>query len=142
MKIYVAGPFFNNEEIKTLDLVVEILKAQFVNAEFYIPKEHKIEGGETMPNVEWAKKVRDMDLEAIKTCDVIIALYGGHYSDTGTAFEIGYASALGKEVYIINRDIHTSLMVTSSGKNLWHSEENRVISELNEKQINLLINQK
>ena len=97
MKIYVAGPFFNNEEIKTLDLVVEILKAQFVNAEFYIPKEHKIEGGETMPNVEWAKKVRDMDLEAIKTCDVIIALYGGHYSDTGTAFEIGYAQPRGSE---------------------------------------------
>lgn len=142
MKIYIAGPFFNEEETRVLNLVIEIIRKSWPDAELFIPKEHFIESGDKMTNLDWARKVREMDLEAIKSCDAIIALYHGHYSDSGTAYELGYASALGKEIYIINTSIHTSLMITPAGKNLWLSEENKTITELNDRQVNLLINQK
>ena len=142
MKIYIAGPFFSEREKKLINIVIDIAKKNWPDAELFIPMEHFIIGGETMPNSEWAKKVREMDIEAIKECDIILALYYGHYSDTGTVFEIGYGSALGKEIYIANLDTTTSLMVTSSGKNLWLHEENKSLTEFNERQLNLIINQK
>ena len=57
----------------------------------------------------WAKKVFDMDVEELDDADLVFALYLGHYSDTGTAWEIGYAYARGIPVLLycpkINSDV-------------------------------------
>jgi len=71
-----------------------------------------------MPNHVWANLVYKMDIKALDECSLVCALYLGHYSDTGTAFEIGYAVA--KKIPVLtyipealqNKDM--SLMVTSS----------------------------
>ena len=42
-----------------------------------------------------------MDIEALNKCDRVIAAYLGLYSDTGTAWEIGYAYAKGIPVTLI-----------------------------------------
>lgn len=99
MKIYVAGPFFNNQERISLRDMIDYIVYNFPEGtELFIPMEHEIPGGMEMPNPVWAKKVFDMDVQAIKDSDMVVAMYTGHYSDTGTVWEMGFAKALGKPV--------------------------------------------
>lgn len=111
MKIYIAGPFFNEQERISLKDMIEKVKFSFSHGgasslpcgarclpELFIPMEHEIPGGYDLPNNVWAKKVFDMDVQAIKDADVVVAMYTGHYSDTGTVWEMGFAKALGKPV--------------------------------------------
>lgn len=96
MKIYVAGPFFDEKETYELGHMITLIRSMFAeNVELFIPMEHKIPGGWDLPNSIWAKKVFDMDVQAIDGSDMIIAMYTGHYSDTGTVWEMGYAHCKG-----------------------------------------------
>lgn len=112
IKIYVAGPFFTIKERSILDRVISFLKTEFKNSELFIPMEHFIPDGETMNNNEWAKAVYQMDISALEQADLVIACYLGHYSDTGTAFEIGYAIAKGIKTFLYIPDgvIDVSIM--------------------------------
>ena len=97
-KIYLAGPFFKEKERKFVEQLAVILRSN--GDEVYVPMENKIENGENLPNNEWARKVFEQDIKAIDECDRVIAVYSSLYSDTGTAWECGYAYAKGKEVFI------------------------------------------
>jgi nucleoside 2-deoxyribosyltransferase len=116
--IYIAGPFFNDEERKYLNEMINYVREAFPREKLFIPMEHFIEGGDSMPNNVWANLVYKMDIEALEKCSLVCALYLGHYSDTGTAFEIGYAVA--KRISVLTyipkelQDKDMSLMITSS----------------------------
>lgn len=97
-KIYLAGPFFKEKEREFVKQLADTLRS--LGDEVYVPMEHKIENGENLPNNEWARKVFEQDIKAIDECDRVIAIYSSLYSDTGTAWECGYAYAKGKEVFI------------------------------------------
>ena len=67
----------------------------------YLPQEYKVKDAEKLPNEDWAQKVHEHDMEMLNACDMVIAVVrGGKASDDGTAFEIGYAAALGKRIWI------------------------------------------
>lgn len=91
--IYIAGPFFTDKERTFLKTVIESVKKMFPDEELFIPMEHFIPNGENLSNNEWAEAVFKMDVEALNKCDQVIAAYLGLRSDTGTAWEIGYAYA-------------------------------------------------
>lgn len=116
MKIYIAGPFFNEQECDELQLMIHYVKENYINAELFIPMEHEITFGENLPNVSWGKKVFNVDKTAIDECDFVVACYHGMYSDTGTAWEIGYAYGIGKPVllWIPNQISLGSLMILNS----------------------------
>lgn len=97
-KIYIAGPFFTPKERMYLNEMISYVKKKSPSAELFIPMEHFVPNGANLPNDEWASKVFDIDVDSLEMCDTVYALYLGHYSDTGTAWEIGYASAKGKRV--------------------------------------------
>ena len=99
--IYIAGPFFTDEERAFLKIVIESVKETFPNEELFIPMEHFIPNGKNLSNNEWAEAVFKMDVEALNKCDRVVAAYLGLYSDTGTAWEIGYAYAKGIPVNLI-----------------------------------------
>ena len=99
--IYIAGPFFTDEERAFLKIVIESVKETFPNEELFIPMEHFIPNGENLSNNEWAEAVFKMDVEALNKCDRVVAAYIGFRSDTGTAWEIGYAYAKGIPVDLI-----------------------------------------
>ena len=99
--IYIAGPFFTDKERAFLKIVIESVKEIFTNEELFIPMEHFIPNGENLSNNEWAEDVFKMDVEALNKCNRVIAAYSGLYSDTGTAWEIGYAYAKGIPVNLI-----------------------------------------
>ena len=98
--IYIAGPFFNDNERIYLNEMIERVKQIWPDQELFIPMEHFIEGGEEMSNKDWAYRVFDMDVQELCDADMVFALYLGHYSDTGTAWEIGYAYAIGTPVLL------------------------------------------
>ena len=53
MKIYLASPFFNDNEIANIHRAVEILKAK--GHEVFVPMEHDVENRESLTNSEWAE---------------------------------------------------------------------------------------
>lgn len=119
--IYVAGPFFTDEQRRLLNHMIEHLR-KTQTEELFIPMEHFIENGDKMSNQEWAQKVFEMDVQAINNCSQVVAMYLGHYSDTGTAWEIGYAYAKGIPVSlwipIAYRQFDMSIMPINSANNM------------------------
>ena len=64
----------------------------------FVPKEHEIPNAWDLPNAIWGESVFAVDILGIQKCDVVVVLNHGMYSDSGTAWECGYAYALGKDV--------------------------------------------
>ena len=100
MRIYIAGPLFTQEDKKINESFAVRLRSNKDN-QVYLPQEYKVKDAEKMPNEDWAQKVNEHDMEMLKACDTVLAIVrGGKASDDGTAFEIGYAAALGKRIWI------------------------------------------
>lgn len=100
MRIYFAGPLFTPEDKKINEYLAAQLRANKDN-QVYLPQEYKVKDAEKLPNKDWAQKVNEHDMKMLEQCDMLIAIVrGGKASDDGTAFEIGYATALGKRIWI------------------------------------------
>lgn len=123
IKIYLAGPFFNEKERELIEIATKKLRNQ--SYEVIVPMEHFIDDGENMTNEEWASKVFAYDLNQITAADCVLAIYHGHYSDSGTAWEIGFAFALNTPCIVahINMDNIASIMpVTGCSCNIRFSD--------------------
>ena len=101
MKIYLAGPFFNDIEIKNIEFAERVLAAR--GFDVFCPMRHEVRDEES-GTPAWARKIFEMDRDAIDEADVLAVLYYGNYSDTGTAWECGYAYAKGKPVILVHID--------------------------------------
>lgn len=96
MKVYLASPWFKVLEEKVYKAVIEKMRSQGLDV--FVPMEHEIENAWSMSNAEWGHKVFMNDIDAIDSCDEVWVLNFGMYSDSGTAWECGYAYAKGKTV--------------------------------------------
>ena len=119
MKIYLASPFFNEAELEIYRSVITALRAE--GYEVYVPQEHIIEDAWALSNEEWAQQVFVEDCYAIDDCEVVMVLNFGLYSDSGTAWEAGYAFAKGKTVVQVlcgGENATYSLMMMNSCYNI------------------------
>lgn len=108
MKIYLASPFFNDNETDILSKAEKILRDKGLDV--YSPREHE-DRAETGTN-EWSENVFAMDVNAIEAADAMVMLYHGNYSDSGTAWECGYAFAKNKPCVVVHvNDKPSNLMV-------------------------------
>ena len=112
-KVYLASPFFDDAELERVDKVKEILDSK--GLEVFSPKEHQNEHLE-FGSIEWRKATFDSDVMGIHCADIVVAIIcNGNYSDSGTAWEIGYSFALGKPVVVVNLTGETiNLMIADS----------------------------
>lgn len=110
-KIYLASPFFSKEELTHVKAVEEELSCY----PLFSPRKHQLEHHE-IGSRAWRADVYRNDVNHIKWADVVVAiLTKGTYDDTGTAFEVGYAEALGKPVLIYNPEKRIlNLMIADS----------------------------
>lgn len=116
MKIYLASPLFTQYERQKVKEWAARLRG--CGRTVYVPMEHSIENAWELPNYEWGKKVFDEDIKAIQEADEVYCIYYGLYSDSGTAWECGYAYALGKPVRLIDEsNEEVSLMVVNGARN-------------------------
>ena len=119
MKIYLASPFFNEAELEIYHQVVTDLRQ--AGYEVYVPQEHTIPDAWSLSNMEWARQVFVEDCYAIDACQVVMILNFGMYSDSGTAWEAGYAFAKGKQVVNVlcgGENATYSLMMMNSCDNV------------------------
>ncbi len=107
-KIYIASPFFCEKETGVLDRVEKILKGR--GFDVFSPREHEVREG-NVGKPEWSKATFNNDKDAIDRCDVVVMLYWGNYSDSGTAWECGYAFATQKPVVVIQLGESSNLMI-------------------------------
>ena len=107
--VYLASPFFNETEIENVEYVEKILEDNGMT--YFSPMRHEAEGEPGTP--EWAENIFQMDVEEIQKADAVVVLNYGSYSDSGTAWECGYAVGIGKPVVLVhvNRDGDSNLMM-------------------------------
>lgn len=111
MKIYLASPFFNDIELKFVSRAEETLRKR--GFDVFSPREHEDREHEVGTH-PWAEAIFKMDRDHIHDCDVMVMLYHGNYSDSGTAWECGYAYGIGKPVIAIQLGENSNLMVHES----------------------------
>lgn len=111
-RIYLASPLFTECERQQVEFVAKALRND--GNEVYVPMEHTIHNAWEMTNAEWGKAVFQEDVRAIRECDQVVCIYYGLYSDSGTAWECGFAYGIGKPVVLYDRaDDKVSLMVVN-----------------------------
>lgn len=98
-RIYIAGPLC---EKKSRDFLEQIDKiCNDLGFETFLP--HRdcglYEGDENKIN-----EISDRDLEEIKKCEIMIGVLNGICVGAGTAWEMGYAQAIGKKVIGLKTD--------------------------------------
>ena len=114
MSVYFASPLFTINQKERIKKAVAQLRIRW-GKEVYSPMEHEIPNAWKMSNKKWAAAVYKEDIEALDKADTVYAIYDGMDSDSGTAWEIGYACGKGKKVFIIaNPETTLSLMVVNS----------------------------
>lgn len=109
MKIYLASPFFNEEENAWVENAEKILRDR--GFDVYSPRENEIREGNIQ---KWAQFNFNADVNAIRNSDCVVMLYHGNYSDSGTAWECGYAYAMAVPVVCVQIGDLSNLMVHCS----------------------------
>ena len=98
--IYVAGPLFNTHERWYLELIAQALEAAGYRT--FLP--HRDAGLVKLSTYEERYRIFHADIEALKSCDLCVALLTGPDHDSGTSAELGYLYALGKPCIGITDD--------------------------------------
>ena len=99
MRLFLAAPLFSDAERDfNLRVATELRKKGF---EVWLAQEHKFVEHDSM---EGKRAIFEEDLEALKRADLILAVLDGVDVDTGVAFEMGYAHALGKHIFALKTD--------------------------------------
>lgn len=136
MKAYLAAPFFNQNERYIYARVIDYLR----NAEqldLYVPQEHTVEDAWNLSNSAWAWEVFKEDVRALDEAKVVYVLNFGMYSDSGTAWEAGYAYAKGKRIVNIlvnQKDNVYSLMMINGANRLVNVEfDDAALEEVEQK---------
>ena len=108
MKIYLASPFFNENEIAYVEKAENILRERGFYV--YSPREHECRD-ENVGTSAWSLATFNEDRKFIDVCDIVVMLYHGNYSDSGTAWECGYAFATHTPVIVVQLGATSNLMV-------------------------------
>ena len=85
MKVYIASPFFNEEQLERVDFIEKLLSAH--NFDYFSPRRDTYVKPDS--SHEERKKAFDDNVAAIDNSDFILVITDG--KDVGTIFEAGYA---------------------------------------------------
>ncbi|MBS9335940.1 nucleoside 2-deoxyribosyltransferase [Fructobacillus papyrifericola] len=115
-RVYLAGPFFSETQIAQVKRLEKALADHPQIGDVFSPRKHQHEEYELF-SPEWQKVTFASDVKAIDEADVIVALsdFDGADTDSGTAWELGYAFAKQIPVVTIKEDDETlNLMLAKS----------------------------
>lgn len=98
--VYLAGPFFDDTEIQNIEYAEKVLSEKGLS--YFSPLRYT--GKNEYGTSEWAYEIFETDKAEIEKADVVVALNYGNYSDSGTAWECGYAAGIGKPVILVHTD--------------------------------------
>ena len=136
MKVYIAGPLFNDGE-KAFNLKIDAL-IRVCGHETYLPQR---DGGElaAMPDyidgISKEQYVFEKDLEAMDASDVFLFLLDGRVPDEGACVALGYFYRSGKPCVGLKSDYRC---LTASGDNLMIAKALRKICRSKEELLEYL----
>lgn len=111
-KVYLASPFFNDEELLDMAKVCGCLRNKGLDV--FAPYENQNKQLEFCSK-EWRNATFKSDIDHIDNADIVVAVVNGNYCDSGTAWEIGYAYATKKPIIVVNlRKEIVNLMISDS----------------------------
>ncbi len=109
-KLYFAAPLFSLSEKEFNRKLRFKLRSSF---DVYLPQEDGGLVGELLDSgldVDSAfRKIFELDVAAVHSCDVLLIILDGRSVDEGAAFELGLAYALGKECVGLQTDVRRLL---------------------------------
>lgn len=110
-RIYLASPFFNQDQLERVEKVEKILDDKFQMV--FSPRKAQYDDLE-FGSVEWRTEVFLNNQKHIDHADVVVAIYDGE--DSGTMWEIGYAYGKGVPVVVFkeNPEQPLNLMISDS----------------------------
>ena len=109
MKIYLASPFFNEAELRNVALAEKILTERGFTV--FSPRLNEVRTEETVGSRAWSKETIMNDRRFIDWADAVVMLYYGGYSDSGTAWECGYAFGTNTPVVVVQLGEDSNLMI-------------------------------
>ena len=109
MKIYLASPFFNEKELENVKIAEKILTERGFS--LFSPRLNEVRTDENTQQSWWSKETFMIDKKFIDWADVVVMLYYGGYSDSGTAWECGYAYGTNTPVVVVQLGEDSNLMV-------------------------------
>lgn len=109
MKIYLASPFFNEKELENVNIAEKILTERGFS--LFSPRLNEVRTDEITQQSWWSKETFMNDKKFIDWADVVVMLYYGGYSDSGTAWECGYAYGTNTPVVVVQLGEDSNLMV-------------------------------
>lgn len=111
-RIYLASPFFNDDELLDMVKVLGTLRNKGLNV--FSPYENQNKQLEFASD-PWREATFNSDVSNIDSADVVVAIANGNYMDSGTAWEIGYAYANKKPIILVNLNKEpVNLMISDS----------------------------
>lgn len=109
MKVYLASPFFNDTELENVKLAEDILTTR--GFDVFSPRLNEVRVDEFTQQAWWSRETFANDRRFIDWADVVVMLYYGSYSDSGTAWECGYAYGTNTPVVVVHLGNDSNLMV-------------------------------
>ncbi|MFC6177789.1 nucleoside 2-deoxyribosyltransferase [Companilactobacillus huachuanensis] len=97
-RVYLAGPFFSEHQIKRLDEIQSLLEANTTIGDIFRPGKDEYNDAE-FGSFEWQTAVYKHDINNINVSDVVVAMLDYKIEenelepDSGTMWECGYAIA-------------------------------------------------
>lgn len=102
VKVFLAAPLFSEAEREYNSKTAKMLREK--GFEVWLAQETSfIEQGTHKEK----KMIYEGDIQALKTSDAVVAVLDGVDVDTGVAYEMGYAKALGKPIIGLKTDYRT-----------------------------------
>lgn len=105
MRIYLAGPFFSDEQIDRIARAEHALTQNQTVDSFFSPR---LSDENSTPLLkegtpEWAQMIFKKDVEEIDDADLVVAVADFVHAnvDSGTAFEVGFAYHSNKPIVIV-----------------------------------------
>jgi len=90
--VYIAGPFFNDQQLEVIENIKKLLDS--LDLSYFSPKD-RLRFNKSDPP-EKAAECFKLNVEAMNKADLMIAVIDDF--DTGTIFEMGFFSCLGKDI--------------------------------------------
>ncbi|MDO9540367.1 MAG: nucleoside 2-deoxyribosyltransferase [Methanocalculus sp.] len=125
-RVYLAAPLFSEAERRYNEFIRDILATHCF--EVYLPQEAGDDSAAR--HHEAMGDIFRSNCEAVKNTDWVVAIVDGADADSGTAWEMGYAHALGKPVISLRTDFrnigdneHVNLMLEQSSMVITRRED-------------------
>ncbi|MFC6273903.1 nucleoside 2-deoxyribosyltransferase [Levilactobacillus tangyuanensis] len=122
-QIYIASPFFSDEQVDRVQRVEAALTANPTVVDFYSPRLNQETANDQFTK-PWAKEIYERDMTQIAAASLIVTVldFEAANVDSGTAYELGVATMSHKPIIAVQEKTErVNLMISESVH--WYTQD-------------------